>query len=92
MLLQRTSWLLTTALLFRLLPVAFAAAHGDEHGAGSGMDEMASHVGAAALNSSEPPRLTYFRLGEHSGWIYGHIAIMTLTWTVILPLGKFKVI
>lgn len=51
---------------------------------------MLSDIGSVALNSSEPPPLTYFRLSEHSGWIYGHIAIMTITWTIFLPLGEYN--
>lgn len=91
MLCQRISRLSQTALLLGLLPIALASAHGDDHGASmdmGGMGAMSSHDAPKTPQSSEPLPMTYFRLGEHSGWIYGHIFVMTLTWTVILPLGK----
>ena len=92
MLRQRISQLSQTALLLGLLPIALASAHGDDHGAsmdmGGGMGEMSSHSAPAASQSSEPIPPNYFRLAEHSGWIYGHIIVMSLTWTVALPLGK----
>jgi hypothetical protein len=92
MLRQRISHLSQTALLLGLLPIALASAHGDDHGASmnmGGMGEMSSHSAPAASQSAEPIPPSYFRHAEHSGWIYGHIIVMTLTWTVILPLGKY---
>jgi hypothetical protein len=93
MLRQRISNLSQTALLLGLLPIALASAHGDDHGASmdmGGMGEMtSSHGPPAASQSSEPIPPSYFRHTEYSGWIYGHIIVMTLTWTVILPLGKY---
>lgn len=32
--------------------------------------------------------MSYYRLGEKTAWIYGHIFVMTICWTVVLPLSK----
>jgi hypothetical protein len=91
MLRQRISYLTQTALLLGLLPLAIASAHGDDHGQNMDMGssgKMLSHSPPTASHTTDKAPLTYFRLDSYSRWIYGHIMIMTLTWTVLLPLGK----
>lgn len=83
-----------TALLLGVLPLV--AAHGDEHessgmGGMGGMD-MGSHGDAATTVSNStaaPLDPSYFRHSEYAGWMYAHIAAMTIAWVVIAPVGKW---
>ena len=43
--------------------------------------------GAAVARPSTADILTYFFLPEFSYWMMAHIAIMTVTWVFILPIG-----
>lgn len=66
--------------LLGLLPAV--AAHGDEH------EGMAGMGGMAATNVTKPVDPTYFRTEEYSALMTGHIAVMTITWVFVLPLGQ----
>jgi hypothetical protein len=73
------------AAILSTLPAVFA--HGDE---GDSMD-MDMGMGAEEPRpdyNAYPP--TYFTHPEHRGLIYAHIALMVLSWIVILPIGKEK--
>lgn len=72
----------TSTLVLGLLPVVIA--HG-EHG---GHDEITPDE---LKDSSEYPQ-TYFAHTDHVGVIYTHIALMTLAWVFILPVGKFNLL
>jgi hypothetical protein len=89
MLQQRTTHYVAAALLLGLLPLVNAYAHGDEENVNMDMGGM----NMGGMNSSksahvEPGPMSYFRYPEHGRWIYGHIFVMTLGWTVVLPVGK----
>lgn len=74
--------LLVAAAVLAALPAALA--HGDD-------DHMDMSMGVAEPEPqqvSDAASLTYFRLSEHTGAIYGHIALMLLAWIVVLPLGR----
>lgn len=88
MLRQRNLLLPQLALLLGLVPIAIAAAHGDDHASNMDMGQMMPPSTPTASQASDKAPLTYFRLDMYSGWIFGHIVVMTLTWTVLLPLGK----
>ncbi|QDS71329.1 hypothetical protein FKW77_002092 [Venturia effusa] len=88
--LRKHSSFLYPALLLGL-PLALASPHGSDTSGhspmgGMGMDMNMAH---SSSNSStiDPAPLSYFRLGEKSAWIYGHIVVMTICWTVVLPLS-----
>jgi len=82
---------MSAALLLAILPLA--AAHGDEHEhSGMTMDMGSTHTNAtsvatAAMASSAIP-VNYFRYPQFAGWMYAHIASMTIAWAIILPAGK----
>lgn len=75
---------LASVAVLGLLPAALA--HGDED---MKMDMAMGANGTAdqPLPEEEYP-LTYFALGEYTGAIYGHIALMVIAWVFILPVGK----
>jgi hypothetical protein len=98
----RTSLALRTvagALLLGLLPLAVAHGH---DGDAMDMDAMASMSDSSVarptiLSSSSdmanlsttayPPN--YFAHGEHGGLMLAHIALMTIAWTFVLPVGEY---
>jgi hypothetical protein len=92
MLQKRMVFGLQLAISLATLPLAVASVH-------SG-DESPRHSVANVTNFStyaetgeryateEKGAQNYFRLIEHSAWIYGHILVMTICWTIILPLCK----
>jgi hypothetical protein len=94
MLRELASSLLYLALLLGVLPLAIATPHGsDESGlsnmAGMDMDGMSvAHSASSSSNSTiDPGPMSYYHLGKKTGWIYGHIIVMTICWTVVLPLS-----
>lgn len=76
----------------------------DDGGAGMDMDmggdadmnmDMGGAAAAAAAAASEalkpesdPSQLSYFAYTEHTTAIYAHIALMVVSWVVLLPIGK----
>lgn len=54
--------------------------HGDE-----GMEGMAD-MAPDQQDSEYPP--TYFAHPEHVHVLYAHIALMTVAWVILLPIGK----
>jgi hypothetical protein len=77
-------------LLLAALPLV--AAHGDEHEHfGSTMNMESTHHNmtspmAATVTQAVPHN--YFRYPGSAGWMYAHIALMTIAWAVVLPVGK----
>lgn len=74
--------LLVATAVLAALPAALA--HGDD-------DHMDMSIDVAEQEPqqvSDAAGLTYFRLPEHTGAIYGHIALMLVAWIVVLPIGK----
>jgi len=70
----------TTVVLLEFATVA--AAHGDKSG---------NNTTAAMSNSSDEPHLppkSYMRHPEHVTLILAHIALMTVGWVFVLPVGK----
>lgn len=66
-----------TALLLGALPLV--AAHGDE-----AMEMEHEHQPATDAGTQEAVP-TYFRHPHYAGWMYAHIALMILSWVVVLP-------
>lgn len=52
----------------------------------SGHDAHGASMAGSGPLLELPP--TYFNHPEFAAWLYAHIALMTIAWTVILPLGK----
>ena len=82
---------MSAALLLAILPLA--AAHGDEHEhSGTAMDMGSTHTNATSVATAAMASLTipvnYFRHPQFAGWMYAHIASMTIAWAIILPAGK----
>jgi hypothetical protein len=65
------------ALLLGALPQVVA--HGDEH---TQMDQEHQPPATASTQETAP---TYFRHSGHAGWMYAHIALMIISWAVVLP-------
>lgn len=73
------------SLLAALAVLPFVFAHGDEHDSMN----MGGHAesGAAAPTSETP--LSYFNHPEYKGWMYAHILLMIVGWTIILPISEY---
>lgn len=74
-------------LLLAALPAALAhggeeMAHGEQM---QGGDDSHAHVAEHTDQIEYPP--TYFAHGEHGGLIYAHIALMVISWIIVLPVG-----
>lgn len=71
--------------------MALASAHGsdDSH---SSMPSM-TNMDGMTMEDQQPANITYpptyFAHPEHSGLIYGHIALMIIAWVFFLPVGMF---
>ena len=82
---------LTSAIvLLELLPVALAH---DDKGVEAGTEMKMGIAGSgrlapASTHSDENPQ-SYFRLKEHSNVILAHIALMTMVWAFVLPVGEY---
>ena len=73
--------------LLSLVPAALAHG-GDDEGMDMNMGGMGANKTAdQPLPEGEYPP-TYFALREHTAAIYGHIALMVLSWVLVLPVGK----
>ncbi len=71
--------LASAAITLELLPVAVA--HGDHGG-----DEVSASPDAPAAHMEQSPN--YFRHPEHGKAVLAHIALMTISWAFVLPIGK----
>lgn len=67
----------SVALLLGALPLI--AAHGDEH-----MQMEQEHQSNTTANVQEAVP-NYFRHPHYAGWMYAHIALMVMSWIVVLP-------
>lgn len=65
------------ALIALSLPTSLS--HGDGHGGAMSEADLPKD------DSEYPP--TYFSLSDHSGLMYAHICLMTLSWVFVLPVG-----
>ncbi|KAI4716928.1 hypothetical protein E4T48_06898 [Aureobasidium sp. EXF-10727] len=84
MLLDRISLTSSAGLLLAVLPLV--AAHGDEHEhSGMAMNVGNTHNMTAAVTPAVPHN--YFRYPGFAGWLYVHIALMTIAWAVVLPIA-----
>lgn len=72
-------------LLGLLLPLA--TAHGDDEHNNMNMD-MSMPEPAATPVPAESYAPNYFAHPEHRSLMYAHIALMTLGWVFVLPVGK----
>jgi hypothetical protein len=93
MLRERAPSFLYAALLLGLLPLVIASPHGGDDSQmvdieGMKMDGMGAETSKVYKSPMEQGPLSYFRLEEHSSWIYGHIFVMTICWAGILPISK----
>ncbi|KAF2155227.1 hypothetical protein K461DRAFT_266526 [Myriangium duriaei CBS 260.36] len=81
---KQLSWL---AQAFLLVALPLVVAHGEEHEA---MGMEASHPSQLSTTSPAPEGLdSYFNHADHAGWMYAHILVMTISWTIILPVAVF---
>jgi hypothetical protein len=89
---ELASSFLYSALVLGILPLAIATPHGNDESEHSGMAmdgmSMAHSVWSPSNFTMDPGPTSYYRLGEKTGWIYGHVFVMTICWTVVLPLSK----
>lgn len=69
-------------LLLGLVSLTTALPHGDGEAKDMGEMALAGPVGNVTMD-------TYFLYPEHRGWIYGHIAAMTVAWAILLPICEF---
>jgi hypothetical protein len=78
-------------VLLGLLPLA--SAHGDDEGdAAMNMDMGDSSVERPTIpsisNSTSSEPVSYFQYGGPTGLMVAHIALMTLGWVFVLPVGE----
>lgn len=83
-----TPLLLPTALLLGLLPIVTANAHSGNHALNPDTTMEMPQPAAMTPQFDDHELENYFRLGQYSAWMNGHIFVMILTWAVLLPLGK----
>jgi hypothetical protein len=77
----------TAALLLEALPLVVAHGHGEDEGSAAG--EMDMQKGSRPQNVNGDGASNYWRLSEHAGLMYMHIALEVLAWFVVLPVGRF---
>ena len=68
-------------LLFGCSFISLALAHGENEASGRHGDTNKTTEGV------EEAPTNYFLLAHHVGLIYTHIALMTIAWVIILPVG-----
>lgn len=68
-------------LLLSCSRVPLALAHGQE------VNERHGNMNETMRTDLEPAVLSYFSLSGEVGLIYTHIALMTIAWVVVLPVG-----
>jgi hypothetical protein len=71
-----------------LTHVSRALADGHGHGHDHGVQDESETIQGIKDELDNGPR-TYFALSDNSGLIYSHIALMTIAWIVILPVGTY---
>ena len=76
--------LLATAAL---LALPLVVAHGHGEGSATAEIDTKNAIQAEALDSDRPG--SYWRLFEHAGLMYMHIALEVLAWFFVLPVGKY---
>lgn len=82
------------AASFLLLSVASAIPHGDDHSMDMDMDmgtQMNSTAPEPPAETGDDSPMSYFAYGKHSSTIMAHIALMTIAWCFLLPVGKTPV-
>lgn len=79
------------AASFLLFSVASAIPHGDDSSMDMDMD-MGMHMNSTKpehpAETSDDSPMSYFAYGKHSSTILAHIALMTISWCFLLPVGK----
>lgn len=78
----------TAALLLETLPLVVAHGHGD--GEGSAAEEMDKQKVPQHQDVNGNGASSYWRLSEHAGLMYTHIALEMLAWFVVLPVGRLR--
>ena len=76
----------SAALLLVALPLVFA--HGEHASAVNPSGEHGSNATVHVSASGKTYPTTYFRLTKYPAWMYAHIGLMILGWTVVLPIGN----
>lgn len=81
---------LASALLVGLL-LSLAAAHGhdEDMNMDMSMSEPMRPTIASSLEPADPIPPNYFTHPEHRGLLFAHIALMTIAWVFVLPVGEF---
>lgn len=86
--------LLTYFTAFLLVELPLVVAHGDDAAPAMAMAMGGAYSGQrSAENDSAPLPVpsfapNYFNHPEHKSWMYAHIALMMLAWTVVLPVDR----
>jgi hypothetical protein len=75
----------TSAVLLGLASVAVAHGHDEDMNMNMGEPSIARPTITSGANVTLPE--TYFRYGEHSGFLAAHIFLMTIAWVFVLPIG-----
>ena len=75
-------------ILLGSLPLVLAKGGSHDEGQMNGHETEHPGLDKPDDDSQYPP--TYFSYPEHVGMIYAHIALMTLAWAFILPVGKLR--
>jgi hypothetical protein len=74
---------LTVVALLGLLPLAVA--HGHDEGMNKAMERPTIPTES---DSAVADPTSYFRYGEHSSLMVGHIVLMTIGWVFVLPISE----
>lgn len=80
--------LICATLLLATTPVILAHGHNDHASETVNMGPAPTSLSAASMNSSSAPPQSYFTYPALGGLILGHIVLMTVAWSIFLPIGK----
>ncbi len=75
-----------------LAPTTVLLAHGHDNHAGetANMGPVPNSMAAASMNSSSVSPQSYFTYSASSGFMLGHVILMTIAWFFVLPIGKLN--
>ena len=71
--------------LYSALPKVFAHGHDTPAGLGAALNATSA---PADMTSSHAPPQSYFSYPDYSSLLLAHIALMTIAWCFVLPIGE----
>lgn len=77
----------SAAVLLELLPEAVAHGHGHNSQSAGADENMTAEVPSEPAQM-DPTSFSYFRHPEHGKVVLAHIALMTIGWAFVLPVGE----